>query len=65
MSENYTFYNWSPQSNTPSTYRFYSNKTNAKEATKDYVERVQGNISPNLLKNNIYDDIEKERYSHS
>ena len=55
---------WSPNEITPSTYRLYSKKFPAKEATRQFVNNVRQLISAGNLKERKADDVEKSRYSH-
>ena len=55
---------WSSNKITPSTYRLYSKKFPAKEATRQFVNNVRQSIAPNELREKKADDVEKSRYSH-
>ena len=65
VSDNFTFVeDWTPDKITPSTYRLYGKRDPAKEAAKQFVERVQRSIPAHQLRDKKSDDIEKSRYSH-
>ena len=55
---------WSSNEITPSTYRLYSKKFPAKEATRQFVNNVRQSISAGNLREKKADDVEKSRYSH-
>lgn len=65
VSENFTFVeDWSSELITPSTYRLYGKKVPAKEAAKQFVERVRRSIDGINLREKSSEDVEKSRFSH-
>jgi hypothetical protein len=56
--------NWSSTEITPSTYRLYSKKFPAKEATRQFVSAVTQSIEQMNLRKKNADDVQKSRYSH-
>ena len=66
VSDSFTFVqDWSSNEITANTYRLYSKKFPAKEASRQYVERVRRLIHHNSLKSRTAEDFEKARFSHS
>ena len=64
-SEHLTFVNnWDDSKITPSTMRLYSKKVPAREASKQFVERVRRQINENSRIEKDAEDVEKNRYSH-
>jgi hypothetical protein len=50
VSENFTFIdNWNDEQITPSTYRLYGRRVPAKEAARQFIERVRRSFEPNQL----------------
>ena len=50
VSENFTFVdNWNDEQITPSTYRLYGRRVPAKEAARQFIERVRRSFEPNQL----------------
>ena len=65
VSDNFTFVeDWTSDKITPSTYRLYGKRVPAKEAAKQFVERVRRSIQAHNLREKKSDDVEKSRYSH-
>ena len=65
VSSNFTFVeDWTSEKITPSTYRLYSKKVPAKDASQQFVERARRQISASVLKCRKSDDVEKSRFSH-
>lgn len=64
-SENLSFVDdWTDVLITPDTYRLYSKKVPAKEAARDFVDRIRRSIAPANLCESHANDVEKSRYSH-
>ena len=55
---------WSDPEITPSTYRLYSKKFPAKEATRQFISAVTQSIESNHIIEKNADDVQKSRYSH-
>lgn len=56
--------NWDDDEITHSTVRLYSKKIPAKEASNEYIKRVERQINANCRRERISIDREKSRYSH-
>jgi hypothetical protein len=66
VSYNCTFVDsWTHDAITPSTYRLYGKRVPAKEASKNFTDRVRRSVTPDSLRERKAEDVEKSRYSHS
>jgi hypothetical protein len=65
VSENFTFIdNWNDEQITPSTYRLYGRRVPAKEAARQFIERVRRSFEPNQLREKKAEDVQKHRRIH-
>ena len=61
-SEHLTFVdNWNDEIITPSTYRLYGRRVPAKEAARQFIERVRRSFEPNQLREKKAEDVQKHR----
>jgi predicted GIY-YIG superfamily endonuclease/molybdopterin converting factor small subunit len=66
ISNHFTFcQDWLSPLITPDTFRLYSKRVPAKEAARQFVERVERHVQPSELLFASANDVEKARYSHS
>ena len=64
-SKTFTFVSgWDDPEITPSTFRLYSRKVPAKDATKQFVDRVKRHIPPRSIRSSKAEDYQKFRFSH-
>ncbi len=66
VSENFTFIdNWNDEQITSSTYRLYGRRVPpAKEAARQFIERVRRSFEPNQLREKKAEDVQKHRRIH-
>ena len=64
-SNHFTFLDsWDHEAISPTTFRLYSRRVPAKEASKQFIDRVRRLITSNDLREKEAEDVAKGRYSH-